>query len=43
MIEQRPLVIAAKMIKEAVDVRPQRGYAGIVLEEGRVAPNSVAM
>ena len=37
MIEQRPRVLAAKMIKEAVDFRPQRGYAGIVLEEGLVA------
>ncbi len=37
MIEQRPLVVAAKMIKEAVDFTPQPGYAGIVLEEQRVA------
>jgi hypothetical protein len=37
MIDQRPLVIAARMIKEAVDFRLARGYAGIVLEEGLVA------
>jgi hypothetical protein len=37
MIEQRPLVEAARMIKDAVDFRPHRGYAGIVLEEGLVA------
>jgi hypothetical protein len=37
MIEQRSLVVAARMIKDAVDFRPQPGYAGIVLEEGRVA------
>jgi hypothetical protein len=37
MIEQRPLVVAARMIKEAVDFRTPRGYAGIVLEEGLVA------
>jgi Beta/Gamma crystallin len=36
MIEQRPLVMAARMINDAVDFRPPRGYAGIVLEERQV-------
>jgi hypothetical protein len=37
MIEQRALVIAARIVRDAVDFRPARGYAGIVLEEGLVA------
>jgi Beta/Gamma crystallin len=37
MIEQRPLVMAARMIKDAVDFRPARGYAGLVLEDRQVA------
>jgi hypothetical protein len=37
MIEQEPLVRAAHMIKDTIDLGPQAGYAGIVIEEAGVA------
>lgn len=36
MLTQRPLVLAARMIQDAVKAGPHDGYAGIVLEEDEV-------